>query len=73
MTDLLHSVPRNMKTPENENLSPAEELHHISKQLEELISLLKVSTAHTEEIWSSPIRTAITTASRPSGRNSRRS
>lgn len=52
MTDLLRPSPRNMKIPENEKFSLTEELHHISEQLEELISLLKDSAARTEGIQS---------------------
>lgn len=52
MTDLLRPAPKNMKTLENEKYSSAVELHHISEQLEELITLLKDSAARTEEIQS---------------------
>lgn len=49
MTELLHTVPKDMKTPENEQLSLPEELHHISEQLEELIYLLKDSASRNME------------------------
>ena len=49
MTELLHTVPKDVKTPENEQFSLPEELHHISEQLEELIHLLKVSASRNME------------------------
>jgi len=41
MTEKFSSYSADMKKPEHEKLSPAEELHHISEQLEEIIQLLR--------------------------------
>ncbi|MCR5294758.1 MAG: helix-turn-helix domain-containing protein [Lachnospiraceae bacterium] len=49
MTEQLHPTPTNMETTENEKLSLAEELHHISEQLEELIQLIKGSASRNKE------------------------
>ena len=48
-------TPSDMIRTEKENLTLSEELHHISELLEEMITLLKNSTAHNKEIISAEL------------------